>query len=166
MIRKLKVLVACEESGVVRDAFLKMGHDAVSCDILPTLSPGRAELTESSLELVRTLLQAPIEMIALENPIGCISTRIRKPDQIIQPHEFGDDASKATCLWLKNLPKLTPTNRVAGRQVLWKGRLVERWANQTDSGQNVLGPSEHRWRERSKTYAGVADAMVRQWGGL
>lgn len=190
-MNKLKVLVACEESGAVRDAFIARGHFAMSCDLIPTRSPGphwqgdvmeiiyagwdlmiahppctflsssglhwnkrrpeRAAQTEAALDFVRILLAAPIPKIALENPVGCISSRIRKPDQIIQPYDFGDDASKATCLWLKGLVPLRPTLRVPGRVVEWpvgSGKMVERWANQTDSGQNVLGPNEHRQRER------------------
>jgi hypothetical protein len=95
----------------------------------------------------------------LENPIGCISTRVRKPDQTIQPHQFGHDASKATCLWLKGLPLLTPTKHIAPRLV--DGR--KRWGNQTDSGQNKLPPSADRWKIRSETYQGIADAMANQW---
>lgn len=119
-------------------------------------------MTEDALAFVRLLLDAPIPRIALENPIGCISTRIRKPDQTIQPWQFGHDASKATCLWLKNLPTLKPTQEVAPRIV--NGR--KRWGNQTDSGQNRLGPSDDRWKIRSETYAGIADAMAAQWGPL
>ena len=115
--------------------------------------------TEAAVEFFRFLLDLPIRFIALENPVGILSSRIRKPDQIIQPHQFGDDASKATCLWLKGLPPLTPTRQIAPRIV--SGR--ERWSNQTDSGQNRLGPSEDRWKERSRTYAGIAEAMGSQW---
>lgn len=198
----MRVLVACEYSGRVRDAFLAMGHDAMSCDLLPTDVPGphyqgdvrdllddgwdlmiahppctylcssglhwnkrrpqRAQMTEDALEFVRQLLDAPINQIALENPVGCISTRIRKPDQTIQPWQFGHDASKATCLWLKNLPLLKPTLLVEGRLV--NGR--SRWGNQTDSGQNRLLPSEDRWKVRSETYEGIATAMANQWGCL
>jgi hypothetical protein len=104
----------------------------------------------------------PIDRIAIENPVGCISTRIRKADQYIQPHQFGEDASKKTGLWLKNLPKLVPTQQIAPRIVGGK----KRWANQTDSGQNRLGPSEDRWKKRSQTYQGIADAMAEQWGAL
>jgi hypothetical protein len=186
----------------VRDAFLALGHDAMSCDLLDTEAPGphyqgdvrdiigdgwdlmiahppctylcasglhwnkrrpeRAQKTEEALEFVRFLLEAPIEYIALENPIGCIGTRIRPADQIIQPWWFGDDASKATCLWLNNLPQLRPTKLVEGRLVNGK----RRWANQTDSGQNRLGPSEDRWKQRSETYMGIAKAMAEQWGNL
>lgn len=220
---KKRVLIACEESATVRDAFIAAGYDAWSCDILPTRGraanhlqgdvrwavearfdkfknitgrvpvfkrwdlmiahppctylsvsglhwnksrPERAVQTEKALKFVASLLDADIDAIALENPISCISSRIRKPDQIIQPYQFGDDASKATCLWLKGLPLLAidPQARCAGRLVvLPNGKTVERWANQTDSGQNVLGPSEHRQRERSKTYPGIAQAFL-QWG--
>ena len=112
--------------------------------------------TEAALEFVRKLLAAPIPHIALENPIGCISSQIRKPDQIIQPWQFGHDASKATCLWLVNLPLLKPTNILPG------GRKARR-ANQTASGQNKLPPSLDRWKLRSITYPGIAEAMVSQW---
>lgn len=196
----MRVLVACEYSGAVRDAFRARGHDAMSCDLLPTdvdgphyqgdvfdvigdgwdlmiahppctyLSSsglhwngrveGRAAKTEDALAFVRALLDAPIPRIAVENPVGCIGTRIRKADQTIQPHQFGDDASKATCLWLKGLPLLTPTAHVPGREV--NGRL--RWANQTDSGQNRLAPSPDRWKLRSATFPGIAAAMADQWG--
>lgn len=196
----MRVLVACEFSGRVRDAFIALGHDAWSCDLLlsevpgPHLQtdvtqvldldwdlmiahppctylcssglhwnhrvPGRAQLTEEALEFVRVLFSAPIPRIALENPIGCISTKIRKYDQIIQPYDFGHDASKQTCLWLQGLPKLKPTVYVAPRIVNGK----KRWGNQTDSGQNRLGPSEDRWALRSRTYEGIATAMAEQWG--
>ena len=191
----MRVLVACEYSGRVREAFRQRGHEAWSCDLLPSddSSPhhiqgdalevladgwdlliahppctylsvsglhwnkrveGRAAKTEEALEFVRFLLDAPIDRIALENPVSCISSRIRKPDQIIQPWQFGHDASKKTCLWLKNLQPLEPT------QIIIK----ERYANQTASGQNKLPPSKDRWKMRSTTYQGIADAMARQWG--
>ena len=196
---KMKVLVACEYSGTVRDAFRARGHDALSCDLLPTDAlgphyqgdvrdilddgwdlmiahppctylcssglhwnkrvPGRAQMTEDALDFVRLLLDAPIPRIALENPIGCIGTRIRKANQTIQPWQFGHDASKATCLWLKNLPLLTPTAVVEPRIANGK----KRWANQTDSGQNRLPPSDDRWKIRSETYVGIAEAMADQW---
>jgi hypothetical protein len=129
-------------------------------------TPGRAEKTEGALALVRDLMAAPIERIAIENPVGCIGTRIRKADQMIQPYEFGDDASKATCLWLKALSPLRPTRRLPGRIVTdpRNGKPVERWANQTDGGQNRLAPSADRWKLRSTTYPGIADAMADQWG--
>lgn len=196
----MRVLVACEYSGIVRDAFRRKGHDAWSCDILPTEAnpayhhqgdvlsilgdgwdlmiahppctylcssglhwnkrrPERAALTEDALAFVSTLLNAPIARIALENPIGCISSRIRKPEQTIQPWQFGHDASKATCLWLKNLPPLQPTQLIEPRLI--NGR--KRWGNQTDSGQNKLPPSDDRWKLRSTTYQGIADAMADQW---
>ena len=202
----MRILVGCECSGKVRDAFIALGHDAVSCDLLPSDRPGPhiqgdlvevldqgwdmgiffppctylcgsgmhwttrglrdPKLTEDALEFVRRILAAPIHRKALENPVGAISTRIRKPDQIIQPWQFGDDASKKTCLWLQNLPPLVPTKIVPGRLVtLPSGKVVERWGNQTDSGQNRLGPSEDRWKVRSETYTGVAEAMAAQWGG-
>lgn len=198
----MRVLVACEYSGAVRNAFIKAGHEALSCDLLPTDQPGPhykgdvrdvlydgwdlmvahppctylsvsgmhwtkrglrdPQLTEDALEFVQLLLDAPIEMIALENPVSVISSRIRKPDQIINPWQFGHDASKKTCLWLKNLPLLLPTNIIEPRIIDGK----KRWGNQTDSGQNKLAPSEDRWKIRSETYAGIAAAMAEQWGIL
>lgn len=190
----MKVLIACEFSGIVRDAFRAKGHDAWSCDILDCEADpqyhfkcdvrnilssdwdlmiahppctylcssglhwnksieGRQEKTEAALEFIGLLLNSPIDKIALENPIGCISTRIRKPDQIIQPWQFGHDASKATCLWLKNLEPLIHTNVI----------IKERYANQTPSGQNKLGPSADRGKLRSYTYTGIANAMAEQW---
>lgn len=132
--------------------------------------------TSAALQFVVALMGAPVERIAIENPIGRIGTAIRKADQIIQPYQFGEDASKRTGLWLKNLPPLRPTRRVHGRWVVLPAgvdarggqlqRRVERWSNQTDSGQNRLSPSDTRWKERSKTYQGIADAMAEQWGGL
>ena len=119
--------------------------------------PGRAAQTDAALGFVRALMGAPIPRIALENPVGCVSTRIRKPDQIIQPWQFGEDASKATCLWLRGLPPLIPTTVLPG------GAKARR-ANQTASGQNKLGPSPDRWRLRSITYPGIAAAMADQWG--
>lgn len=192
----MRVLIACEFSGTVRDAFTALGYEAMSCDLLPTEVPGshyegpvqdvlregwdlmiahppctylcasglhwnkrrpeRAQQTEEALDFVRLLLDAPIPRIALENPIGCISTRIRKPDQTIQPWQFGHPESKATCLWLKGLPLLEPT------------AIVEKptsghWDNQTPSGQNKLGPSADRWKLRSKTYQGIAKAFATQY---
>ncbi len=196
----MRVLIACEYSGKVRDAFLRAGHDAMSCDLLPTDAPGPhyqgdvldilhdgwdlmvahppctylsvsgmhwttrglrdPKLTEDALDFVRLLLDAPIPRIALENPISVISSRIRKPDQIVTPYQFGHDASKKTCLWLKNLPLLTQTDYVQPRIVNGKPR----WGNQTDGGQNKLAPSADRWKIRSETYQGIADAMASQWG--
>lgn len=183
----MRVLVACEFSGIVRDAFAAKGHYAVSMDWLPSERPGlhftgdvcqhlgptwdlmiafppctylavsgarwfkhRLKEQAEALEFVRTLLDAPIPRIALENPIGVISTRIRKPDQIIQPWQFGHGETKATCLWLKNLPFLRPTGIVEGRHAR-----VHR-----------ASPSPDRWKERSRTLPGIAEAMAEQWGSL
>ena len=121
--------------------------------------PERAAQTEQALRFVHFLMGQPIERIAIENPIGCISSRIRKPDQIVQPWYYGDDASKSTCWWLKNLPLLQDTNRLPGDR-------STRRANQTPSGQNKLGPSADRWKLRSATYPGMADAIVDQWGAV
>jgi len=121
----------------------------------------RKRAREQAIDFVMVLANAPIERIAIENPVGVISSRWRKPDQIIQPWQFGHDASKKTCLWLKNLPLLKPTKTVEPRIVEGKPR----WGNQTDSGQNKLPPGKDRWKERSVTYQGIADAMAKQWGG-
>ena len=205
----MRVLVACEMSGVVRDAFAKRGHDVMSCDFLPTLSPGlhyqgdvfdviddgwdlmiahppctylcssglhwnkrngekgveRSLKTEIALDFVRSLMNADIDKICIENPVGCISTRIRKPDCSIQPYEHGEDASKKTHLWLKNLAVITPTNFIKGRDVESNGKRVFRWGNQTNSGQNNLPPSKNRGVLRSITYKGIAEAFADQWGG-
>jgi len=198
----MKILVACEYSGTVRDAFIRGGHEAMSCDLLPTDALGPhyqgdvmdvindgwdlmvahppctylsvsgmhwttrglrdPKLTEDALEFVRQLMAAPIPRIALENPVSVISSRIRKPDQIITPYQFGHDASKKTCLWLKGLPLLRPTQFIEPRIVNGKPR----WGNQTDSGQNKLPPSADRWKIRSETYTGIANAMADQWGRL
>ena len=132
-----------------------------------TKDPERAEKTEEALHFVKYLMEAPVRRMALENPVSCISTRLRKPDQIIQPYEFGHDASKKTCLWLHNLPHLKPTSFFEPRWVTdARGKRLPRWANQTDSGQNRLGPSADRWKERSRTYEGIAQAMATQWGVL
>ena len=192
----MKVLVACEYSGRVRDAFIRGGHDAMSCDLLPTDVSGPhyqgdvfdiinngwdlmvahppctylsvsgmhwttrglrdPQLTENALAFVQRLMDAPVERIAIENPVSVISSRIRKPDQIIQPWWFGHDASKKTCLWLKNLPLLTPTDLLPGDAKTRRG-------NQTASGQNKLPPSKDRWKLRSETYQGIANAMASQW---
>ena len=180
----MNILVACEYSGIVRSAFAVLGHNAWSCDLLPTEIPGqhyqgdvrnllkekwdlmiahppcthlavsgarwfKEKQTEQAeaLEFVRLLMNAPIEHIAIENPISVISSRIRKPDQIIQPWQFGHGETKATCLWLKGLPKLEPTNIVVGR----KQRV------------HKMPPSPERWKERSRTYQGIANAMAAQW---
>lgn len=203
------LLICCESSGAVREAFRARGVDAVSCDLLPAEdgSPhhiqgdalaamrsrdwsgfgfhppctfltsaglhwngrGRGwERTEQALAFVRELFAlAGDRPYYLENPVGCISTRIRRPSQSIQPYDFGEDASKRTCLWLQGFPLLRPTSRFPGRIVRRPDGLeVERWANQTDSGQNRLAPSPDRWRERSRTYPGIARAMAEQWSPI
>lgn len=188
-----RVLVACEYSATVRDAFRARGFDAWSCDILPTEGDPRWHIKgdaievarmephwgywdlmishppcthlavsgarhfaakiadgrqQAALDFVQALLDAPIKHIALENPVSVISTKIRKPDQIIQPWQFGHGETKATCLWLKNLPKLVPTDIVEGRS----DRI------------HKMPPGPNRWKERSRTYQGIADAMAEQWG--
>mgnify|MGYP003387550587 CR=1 FL=1 len=179
------VLVACEFSGRVRDAFLAKGHDAISCDLLPTDVPGphyqgdvrdildrqwdlliahppcthlaasgarwfkdKREEQAEALEFVRLLLGCRIPRMALENPVGVIATQIRPADQIVQPYMFGHGETKATCLWLKGLPKLQPTELVDGREAK-----VHR-----------MSPSPERWKQRSLTYPGIAKAMAEQWG--
>lgn len=196
MVARLKVLIGCEFSGVVREQFKKIGHDAWSCDFLPSEIPGqhyqcdvrdilyknwdlaifhpdctylcvsglhwnkkvpeRQEKTEEALKFIQLLMDAPIPRICIENPVGCISTRIRLPDQIIQPFQFGHPESKKTCLWLKNLPLLAPTNILPKPQCGY-------WENQTPSKQNKLGPSKDRWKLRAKTYVGIATAMATQY---
>lgn len=180
----MKILVACEYSGIVREAFKAKGHDVTSCDLLPTEISGKhyqgdvrdilnggwdmmiahppcthlavsgarwfknkIKEQQEALEFVRLLLNAPIERIALENPVSIISSKIRKPDQIIQPWQFGHGETKATCLWLKNLPSLKPTNIVSGREA----RI------------HKMPPSPDRWKERSRTFTGIAKAMAEQW---
>lgn len=180
----MKVLIACEFTGIVRDTFIEKGHDAVSCDIIDSEKPGphikdnvlnhlsenwdlmiafppctylcvsgarwmyeipgRWELQDNALEFIKILMHAPIEKIAIENPIGVISTKIRKPDQIIQPWQYGHGETKATCLWLKNLPLLRPTNIVDGRD----NRIHRMWG---------------KGKDRSRTYPGIAIAMSEQW---
>lgn len=182
----MRILVGCEFSGIVRDAFRLRGHDAWSCDLLECEADkrfhlrtdvrkilaqswdmgifhppcthlavsgarwfkGREKQQKEALDFVRELMEAPIPRIAIENPIGVISTRIRRPDQIIQPWMFGHGEVKATCLWLKNLPELKPTKKVKGR----KARV------------HLEPPSAERWKNRSRTYQGIADAMASQWG--
>jgi hypothetical protein len=200
----MRVLVGCEYSGVVRDAFIAEGHDAISCDFLPTDKPGphyqgdvrdiwndgfdlmvihpdctyvcgsgwhwnkrivgRHMLSLRAIDFFIQCMEAPVPKICSENPVGVLSTYYRKPDQYIQPYEFGHDASKKTGLWLKNLPLLKPTKFVEPRTVMHNGKEVKRWANQTDSGQNKLPPSKDRWKMRAKTYQGWAQAMAQQWG--
>ena len=182
----MRVLIACEFSGVVREAFRSRGHDAWSCDLLPAedgsphhfqedirkvlsgawdmmiAHPPCTHLAVSgarwfkdklpeqaeALELVRRLLNAPVPRVALENPVSIISSRIRKPDQIIQPWMFGHGEVKATCLWLKGLPKMKPTDVVDGRR----------------PRVHFASPGPERWKERSRTMPGIAAAMADQWG--
>lgn len=185
MSRRLRILVACEFSGIVRDAFIALGNDAISCDIMPTesdgphyqgdvrdlLIPDRFDLMiahppcthlavsgarwfknkvkeqDAAIDFVRTLLSAPIQHIALENPVSIISTKVRKPDQIIQPWQYGHGETKATCLWLINLPPLVPSNIVDGRENrVWR-----------------MPPANDRWKHRSRTFTGIAKAMATQW---
>jgi hypothetical protein len=183
----MRVLIACEFSGIVRDAFIRRGHDAASCDLLPSEQPGphvqgnvldilgggwdlmiahppcthlavsgarwfkdKQREQAEALAFVQRLIDAPIPRICVENPVSIISSRIRKPDQIIQPWQFGHGETKATCLWLKNLPKLQPTQQVEGR----------------DDRIHRMPPGPDRWRERSRTYSGIATAMADQWGSL
>jgi len=195
----MKVLIACEYSGIVRDAFAAKGHDAWSCDILPTESPGNHfqgdvlehldkgwdlmiahppcthlavsgarwftegkkswSLQEDALDFVRKLLDAPIDKIALENPVSVISTKIKKPNQIIQPFEYGHDVTKRTCLWLKNLPNLKPTKIVKPDIVLVNGKKMSRMHY-----ESFKLPSKERSKVRSKFYTGIAEAMADQWG--
>lgn len=191
----MRVLVACEYSGTVRDAFSALGHDAISCDLLPSEKPGphyqwdvrdilgsgfdlmiahppcthlavsgarwfkdKQEDQRLALDFVRLLMDAPIPRIAIENPVSIISSRIRKPDQIIQPYQFGHEATKTTCLWLKGLPLLKPTNIVdkGPRHVTKSGKSLPSWYN--------LPPSADRWKIRSATFLGIAHAMASQWG--
>ena len=222
----MRILVACEFSGIVRDAFASRGHDSWSCDLLETEAPGqhlkgdvlghlddgwdmmvahppcdhlacsgarwfkekRADgRQQQGIDFFMALAEAPIDRIAVENPVGIMSTLWRKPDQIIQPYQFGHPESKKTCLWLKGLPCLSPTDEV--EPIWWKNpdgtdyrdkggkgsryspthylagrKQMGRWANQTPSGQNKLGPSPDRWKIRSRTYTGIAAAMADQWG--
>ena len=184
----MRVLVACEFSGIVREAFRRRGHDAWSCDLLPAedgslyhyqrditdslIQPGdwdmmiahppcthlassgarwfkeKREGQKVAVQFVLWLAKLPIERIAIENPIGVLSTKWRKPDQIIQPWQFGHGETKATCLWLKNLPKLIPTKVVEGRE----------------PRVHYASPGPDRWKERSRTLQGIADAMAEQWG--
>lgn len=205
-VTALRVLVACEESGRVRDAFAKLGHDATSCDLFDTENAGKhykgdvfdiindewdlmiahppcTRLTvtgnkwykpeyrerfpnieierEESVEFFMKLANAPINKIAIENPIGIMSSRWRKPEQIIQPYYFGDEERKATCLWLKNLPKLKPTNIVEPKLYTYAdGRTDGMWHVET-----MKLPKAERSKQRSKTFYGIANAMAEQWGG-
>ena len=196
----MRILVGCEYSGKVRDAFRARGHDVWSCDLLPSddnsehhiqgdLIPLLAQSwdmaifhppcthlavsgakhfaakradgrQQAALDFVRLLLAAPIPKITLENPVSIISSQIRKPDQIIQPWMFGHEAIKTTCLWLKNLPHLIPTEVVGkgARHVTKSGKSLPEWYN--------LPPSPDRWKLRSTTFQGIADAMAAQWGEI
>ncbi|MCP5099899.1 MAG: hypothetical protein GY943_30465 [Chloroflexi bacterium] len=205
----MKVLIGCEYSGRVREAFRKIGHNAISCDLLPTeiegphyqgnildildnnwdmaiffpdctyltvsglhhnkRNPLRARKTREAIEFVETLWRAKINKVAIENPVGCLSTKSRlgKPSQIIQPWQFGENASKSTCLWTRGLMPIMPTALYPPRMVMtgeYAGKL--RWGNQTDSGQNKLTPSPDRAKIRALTYQGIADAMASQWGDI
>lgn len=235
----MRVLVACEYSGRTREAFRRLGHNVLSCDLLPSddnspyhyqgdvfdlineagpfdlmiahppctyltiaaewaykdeqkkkMKPGtligaaRRAAREEAIDFVMRLANAPIHRIAIENPIGVLSSRWRDPDQFIQPYEYGDDASKRTCLWLKGLPKLKPTKYIEPRWVCCgetlpdgvvkygcpncngQNKPLPRWGNQTNSGQNKEAPSDDRWKTRSTTWKGWADAWSEQWGGL
>lgn len=155
----------CTYLTVAANKYLK-DDPGVKCAPGVLYGAARRVEVEVSLTFVLTLMAAPIKKIVIENPIGVISTRIRKPDQIIQPYEFGDDASKRTCLWLKGVAPLVidPAKRYPGRWVMCNGKMVERWGNQTDSGQNKLAPSADRWKERARTYQGISDAFAEQWG--
>jgi site-specific DNA-cytosine methylase len=189
----MKVLVACEFSGIVRDAFIARGHDAMSCDLLPTEKPGphyqgdvfdvindgwdmmiahppcthlavagaawfknKQKEQAEALEFVRNLMAAPIDKICIENPVSIISTRIRKPDQIIHPWQFGHLEQKTTCLWLHGLTKLTETNNV--REAMMKLPKKDREKN------HYCSPGPDRWKNRSRTYRGIAEAMANTWG--
>lgn len=225
----MRVLIGMETSGQIRNRVRAAGHEAVSCDLLPSkdgspyhhtgdvfallrlchangwwpdaavfhpectyltgsaawafgdgpyhqqVKPGtivgqaRRDKREEAVSLVRTITKLPIKTIVIENPVGHLSSAIGKPTQIVQPYEFGDDASKKTCLWIYQdgelltkrqwLP-IDPAKRCAGRIVVYNGREVERWSNQTDSGQNALSPDDDRWQVRSETFSGIADAIT------
>jgi hypothetical protein len=192
----MKVLVACEFSGTVRDAYARRGHDAWSCDIIPSESPGnhfqcdvlsvldrgwdlmiahppcthlaisgsrwfpkKIKEQQDAIDFVLALLNAPIKMIALENPVGVIGTVVRPADQIIQPWMFGDEAQKTTCLWLKNLPPLRPTKIVSrGEFIQHSNTTMPKWYDDTWDL-----PPEQRKKERARTFKGIAEAMASQW---
>lgn len=185
--QKMKVLIACEFSGIVRDAFLSRGHDAISCDFLPSERPGPHyqgdvfDIIDQGFDLMichppcthlavsgarwfsskkfeqyeairfaKRLLDAPVPRICLENPVSVLSTKIRKANQVLQPWQFGHPETKATLLWLKNLPLLRPTNVVSGRS----------------SKIHCMPPSPDRWKNRSRTYFGITRAIAEQWGNI
>lgn len=195
MSRPLRVLIACEYSGIVRDAFIRAGHEAMSCDLLPTDAPGphyEGDIREvldypwdlmiahppctdlavsgaawfadkrlrgrqqQAASFVLMLARAPIPAIAIENPVGVLSTLWRKPDQVIQPWMFGHMEQKATCLWTKNLPRLRETNNVKEQMMQLPPKERQRL--------HYLPPSADRWKIRSTTFQGIADAMAEQWG--
>lgn len=171
-LEALRLFIVHPECRFLSSSGLHWNKRGVLIDGVP-----REEKTKEAVEFVRRLLQWAADrasagiMFALENPQGCIGTRLPDLDaqfvkQTVQPYDYGDDASKATVLRLLNLPKLTETKRVPGRKVKWNGRIVERWSNQCDSGQNKLGPSATRWMDRARTYPGIGDAMRDQWGAL
>jgi len=196
----MKILIACEFSGIVRNAFSKLGHDAWSCDLLPTeqsgnhlqcdvfdiihngwdimiahppctylavcgnrwMNPERKKLQEKAIEFVRKLMDSNINKIAIENPVGVLSTNIRKPDQYIQPYWFGDPERKKTGLWLKNLQKLNPTNIVEPNIIIHKnGKTDSKWHY-----ESISFTKQERSKYRSRTFKGIANAMANQWGNL
>lgn len=196
----MKVLIACEFSGIVRDAFIAKGHDAMSCDLLPTERPGphyqgdvrdilgdgwdmmiahppcthlcnrgawhsrrrgMPEQIDSAFEFFMLLYNAPIDKICVENPVGIVSTRFRKPNQYIQPYQFGHPQQKKTGLWLKNLAKLKPTNIVEKEPPAFIDR-----SGKARYWVDTFAPAKDRWKLRSTTFKGIADAMAQQWGGL
>lgn len=197
----MKVLIACEYSGTVRDSFINLGHDAISCDILPTESPGphhqgdildildngfdlmiahppcthlavsgarhfhkKQKEQALALDFVKKLMNANIKHIAIENPVSIISSRIRKPDQIIQPWMFGEPFQKTTCLWLKNLPKLEPTKIVnKGQFHEWIDKKTGKKKRQAVWDMNAFKNGGNRGKTRSKTFKGIANAMADQW---
>jgi site-specific DNA-cytosine methylase len=201
----MRVLVACEYSGTVRDAFIRAGHYAASCDLAPSDSPlgdhyqcnvldildhdwdlmiahppcthlavsgarwfkDKQQEQQEALEFVRQLLAAPIPRIALENPVSIISSRIRKPDQTIQPWQFGEEAQKTTCLWLKDLPLLVPT-KIVGKGDFYtapSGKKLPSWYGDTVVDGKKIGWNTPEIKKiRSKTFKGIADAMAAQWG--
>jgi len=202
----MRALVACEYSARIRDAFIKKGHNAMSCDLLPSESdlgehyqgdmfdldfnqfdliiahppctyltvsglhwnkrnPERALKTEEALKFIERIWSIDCEKLAIENPVGCINSKLPfmpKP-QYIQPYDFGEDASKKTGFWTRGCPPLKPTKRHNGGIVNQTSKKVEGWRTQTDSGQNALPPSKDRWKLRSYTYQGIADAIADQW---